>query len=236
MKENALSRRAFMRNVLGYGALVTAGIPVIPCLCAAMGRRDYPQGMQTVVGDVRINGMPVAVGAPVRSGDVVTTGPPPAHAIFVMGRDAFLIRENTRIEVETLSDTAENKVAHVLRIVRGKMLSVFGKGNKYIVTPTAVAGIRGTGMYTEADPGITYICTCYGTTEIEARAVPGLKKRFRARHHEHPIYIYGAGNGDRVMIPAPMKNHRDSELILLASLVGRVPPFARKSPRTGNKY
>ncbi len=50
------------------------------------------------------------------------------------------------------------------------MLSVFGKGRTRVETKTAVLGVRGTGVYIEAEPERTYICVCYGKIELTARA------------------------------------------------------------------
>ena len=43
-------------------------------------------------------------------------------------------------------------------------------------------------------------------------------------HHDAPRFIYPAGR-PRIIERAPVINHKDEELILLESLVGRVPPF-----------
>jgi hypothetical protein len=117
-----------------------------------------------------------------------------------------------------------------LRVVTGAVLSVFATGErKTIRTPTATIGIRGTGVYVEIEPDRTYVCTCYGTADIEATADP---QRYRetvtTRHHDEPRYVYATG--DAMMAKAAVLNHTDDELRLLESLVGRTPPFG---PRTG---
>ena len=51
----------------------------------------------------------------------------------------------------------------------GKLLSVHARGsNVQMSTVVATIGIRGTGVYLEADPEQTYVCTCYGVTDISA--------------------------------------------------------------------
>lgn len=194
----------------------------------AMGKKDFPQGLNEIKGDVRINGIPAQVGSVVKPGDTVTTGPLESRAIFVVGQDAYLLRENTQVEISASSAELKEQVADLLRVVRGKMLAVFGKGGRRIETPTAIAGVRGTGMYTEAEPERTYICTCYGVFDIYPASRPELGEHLVARHHEYPRYIYASGDTRKIISPAPMINHTDAELILLESLVGRKPPFAQK--------
>ena len=53
---------------------------------------------------------------------------------------------------------ATNVVTNALRLLTGKMLAVFGPNNpQRIATATATIGIRGTGVYAEADPDT---CDC----------------------------------------------------------------------------
>ena len=97
-------------------------------------------------------------------------------------------------------------------------------------TPTATVGIRGTGLYVQIeDPQRTYVCTCYGTVELEALADPDrYRETVTTRHHDEPRWI--SAGGDAVMVKAPVINHTDDELRMLEQLVGRTPPFG---PRQG---
>ncbi len=194
----------------------------------AMGGRDFPQGIREMKGDVRINGKIAETGSVVNIGDTVSTGPPESYAVFVVGQDAYLLRENTEVSVNTSSPDLKEKTADLLLLAKGKMLSVFGKGNKRIETPTAIAGVRGTGMYTEIEKDRSYICTCYGEFSIRPKADPSKEEILTAKHHEHPRYIYASGDLHKIMPKAPMRNHTDAELTMLEALVGRKPPFAKK--------
>ncbi|MGE0083250.1 MAG: hypothetical protein AB7S75_02385 [Desulfococcaceae bacterium] len=226
MSHNIIDRRSFIRSLPFFGLM---GMTDPLCLirnALAMGSKDFPQGFNEIKGDVRLNGIPAQVGAVVKYGDTVTTGQPESRAVFVVGQDAYLLRENTHVEIR--SADMKEQTADFLRVVRGKMLAVFGKGNKRIEMPTAIAGIRGTGMYTEAEPERTYICTCYGVFDIHPVNKPEQGEHLIARHHEYPRYIYASGDTQKIISPAPMINHTDAELILLESLVGRKPPFATR--------
>ncbi len=233
MSPSLIDRRSFIRCLPFFGLM---GLTDPLCLirsALAMGSKDFPQGFSEIKGNVRINGIPAQIGAVVKPGDTVTTGPPESRAIFVAGQDAYLLRENTRLEISAAD--MPSQAAALLRVVRGKMLAVFGKGGRRIETPTAIAGVRGTGMYTEAEPERTYICTCYGVFDIYPANRPELGEHLVARHHEYPRYIYASGDTQKIISPAPMISHTDAELILLESLVGRKPPFAQKefSPYQG---
>ncbi len=229
MKTNDIDtcRRQFMMTVLSGGALGLTGLPGLARAVYAMGAFSYPQGMQKVQGDVKINGITAQVGSQVAPGDVVTTGPA-SLAIFVVNKSVYLVRDNTRVDLSSeTSEEFKEKVVNVLRMARGKMLSVFGRGKRNIVTPTAVAGIRGSGVYVEVETERTYICTCYGIADIEAKAAPGLKETVKTRYHDAPRYVYG-GRSKQLIVKAPVKNHTDAELIMLEELVWRKPPFAEE--------
>jgi hypothetical protein len=120
-------------------------------------------------------------------------------------------------------------VAELLRLTTGALLSVFGKTPKPRVLQgvTATVGIRGTGLYLEAEPQRTYVCLCYGAADIAARDDASVKEQAVSRHHDTPRYVYAAGAGEtRRIQPAPFKNHDDLELMLIETLVGRTTPFS----------
>ena len=176
--------------------------------------------MVEVTGEVLINGRPARVGAAVKPGDSVATARG-ASAVFVLGRDAFLLRENS--DLYTAGDSA---LAGSLRLLTGKLLSVFGRGSRNIVTSTATLGIRGTGIYIEAEAERTYVCTCYGRVDLQASNMPEARETVQTTHHDAPRYVYAHGEMPIKMIePAPVINHTDAELIMLEALVGRKPPF-----------
>jgi hypothetical protein len=198
-------------------ALLAAGTGLSGALRTALARADVEQGMRRVEGDVRINGRPATPGTPVRAGDVVTTGKV-ALAVFVIGQDAFLMRQRSRAQF-----AGRDLVLSLLRLTTGRLLSVFGHGEeRRLITPTATIGIRGTGGYLEAQRRRTYFCLCYGTAEV-APSGSAMRETYSTTHHESPKYIYGDGR-KTAMAPAAVVNHTDDELIMLEALVGRTPP------------
>ena len=208
----------------GSAALLGSGgiLGLIGKALAASGG-TLAQGIYRHSGNVTINGKPAAPGMTVQPGDTLVTGAA-SEVVYVIGQDAFLQRADSRI---SFGDSA---AAGVLRVISGKLLSVFGKGERTIVTPTATMGIRGTGCYIEAEPERVYFCLCYGEANLVPTAAPAEQELIRTTHHDHPLYIHNDMKMPKMMVPADVINHTDAELTLLESLVGRVPPFAGGKP------
>ena len=203
-------------------AVPSVGLGVaLAAVRSALAQGAQPPGIYRTDGVVRLNGVPARPGMLVRAGDIVETGAR-AQTVFVAGSDAFLLRAGTRLET-----SGREAFIGVLRIVTGKVLSVFGPGERRIETATATVGIRGTGIYVESEPERTYVCTCYGVADLQPRNEPGLRETVSTKHHEQPRYIYSghAMPVDKMMEKAPVVNHTDAELVLLESLLGRKPPF-----------
>ena len=194
------------------GALPLTGIAAV----SANGAKPGGQGLYRVSGNVLVNGKPAKEGTLIRPGDTVVTGPG-SEAVFVVGQDAYRQRGNSTVAL--LGDTIKGG----LRVLSGGLLSVFAKGERQIVTPSATIGIRGTGCYIEASPERVYFCLCYGSAEVVPSAAPHQAETYSTRHHDHPLYLLP--DGRRSMVPAGVANHGDAELVELESLVGRTPPF-----------
>lgn len=233
-----MERRDFLKRMLALGAAGTLAGGLLAGKVLAMGRAGSPaEGVRKVQGSVLVNGSPAAVDSIVFPGDVITTGSA-SLGVFVIGKDVFLVRENSRIELggeHAGSPSGAGKVVTSLRVAAGKVLSVFGASGKRIETITAVAGTRGTGMFVEILSDVTYLCLCYGTADIDARAYPGGRQTVSTRHHEQPIYILPAGM-KQAFLRAPMMDHTDEELIMLEALVGRVPPFGDRPQSLSGGY
>ena len=211
-------RRWLLHAVASLGAV---SLPLAIRRALAMGERPAAPGLYRVEGDVRVNGNTAQGGFLVRPGDVIETGVR-SEAVFIVGRDAYLLRAGSRLET-----AGKEMLIDSLRIVTGKLLSVLGPGARRIETPSATIGIRGTGIYVEAEPDRTYVCTCYGVADLEPRDRPDLRETVTTRHHEQPRYIRTGSTMpvDDMIGKAPVINHTDAELVMLEALVGRRPPF-----------
>jgi len=215
-----ISRRALLR------AIAAGSLAGLLQRALAAGANPATPGLRHLRGNVLINDKPARVGQLVVPGDTVATGPG-AEAIYVIGENAFLQRESSTVRF------GADLAADFMRVVTGKLLSVFGRGDKRIVVSTAVIGIRGTACYIEEEVGRTYFCLCYGGADIVPTSAPQERELIHTTHHDHPMYIHADPAMPKSMVPAEVVNHSDAELTLLEGLVGRVPPFLVTS---GSQY
>jgi hypothetical protein len=194
----------------------------------ALAKDDIRQGVNRLDGTMRINGRPAHAGAEVELGDRVSTGPR-TDAVIVVGRDAFLLRARTTIEVQG----SEGLLKSML-IAAGQVLSVFSQKPVVIKAANASIGIRGTGAYIEVNPGSVYFCLCYGEASVEGPGMAGARL-VRTQHHEEPLLLRDDGGIMRVE-PGPFLNHSDAELVMLEALVGREPPFTKGGTYPATRY
>ena len=214
-------RRAFLIRLLAAGAFAS-GAPA--ALAQVFGRKPERlpagQSIYETLGDVRIDGKAADASTKVTTASRIVTGAG-SQAIFVVGADAFLLRENSDLQFKGVKDGLIDS----MRLLTGAVLSVFGSGAKQVATPDASFGIRGTGLYVAAQGERTYGCTCYGEVLISAADDAKVNERIVSKHHDAPRYIYPKGAAQRI-VPAPFVNHTDVELALIEALVGRTTPFA----------
>ncbi len=176
-------------------------------------------------------------------GDTVQTAKD-SELIFVVNTHAMLLRANSYLVIEAGQTkpqpmeaekknpnkkpeeiTAVSLLISGMRMLAGKLLTVSRNAPMRVSTPTAIIGIRGTGFYVEAEPELTYFCTCYGMTDVTASEDPTSKTSVVSQHHDRPLYVLkGHAQGENIR-SAPFINHTDQELTLIEALVGRTPPF-----------
>lgn len=215
-------RRHLLKS-LAAGALAGLGIHglVRQALAAGSGPQRK-QGIFRLEGEATFNGRKQKVGDVLSLPLTVITGAK-TMLVFVLGADAYLVRSNSHLILDGDDVKAPSRVG-TIKLLAGKLLSVFEKGERRLITPTAIAGIRGTGIYLESEAQRSYVCLCYGSARLGPLAAPQLQETFSTTHHESPRWVYA----DR-MEPAKVANHDDEELILLESLTGRLPPFYYQS-------
>lgn len=234
-------RRRFLQRSLASGFVLAGGSLLAPLVHALGGQvpKELPAGrsIYDVRGTVRVDSKQANRSTRIGTRSTVETGSN-SLVIFRVGQDAHILRENSRIQLASSSDT----FAEGLRLVSGALLSVFGQrpstGKSYTLsTTTATIGIRGTGVYAEAMPDASYVCTCYGVVDINANENPEEFENIRSVHHDAPRYVLANPEGGKLITPAPMKNHTDEELMLVEAIVGRTPPFSSvkgySTPRRG---
>ncbi len=186
-------------------------------------------------GDVLLNGKRLLPEQSIQSGDQLSTGPG-ATLVFVVGKAAFKLRQNTQMAAER--GDSINAVS-ILRLFAGAVASVWGRGERrMVITPTLTAGIRGTGVYTEVsskDRGRSYFCNCYGTVDLTAS---GDSVTSHSEYHQGFWAETEPKNG-RMLTPAGAINHTDEEMEMLARLTGERTAWqikGHKGPRDGRGY
>ena len=217
-------RRRLLLRALAAGALVGGSGWAQADIFGAVPRK-LPAGKSIfeIGGNVRINGVRARRDTVIKPGDVIETDSD-GKLVGVIGTDALIIRANSRVEIGGAAGVARS----FFRLVSGAMLSVFGKRDDLyeVRTPVATIGIRGTGVYAEADADKSYVCLCYGTAALTPLSRPAESKLLTTTHHDAPMFLYRDPVKDRCIEPAPFYNHTDLELMTLEALVGRTVPFA----------
>ncbi len=196
-------RRIFVK---GAAAFLAAGI----WLPAHAQRRSNIVAME---GEVLHNSRPIEKDAVIQTGDIVQTGAN-GLIIFVIGSSSYAMRRNTLLRLDR--GPSINFVS-ALRLLTGGVAAVFGKGQeRRIVTSTLSAGIRGTGIYLEAEPERTYFCNCYGTIDL----VSGSDRLTTITdYHDSYFASLTKPKDGKFIWPTKPRNHTDKELETLARLV-----------------
>ena len=222
-KKNHYNRRELLTFISLFGVMGTISFLLNGC--------NFYRGFREIEGEVLLNGRRVSSeqmkgpeGVSVPSDASISTGAQ-ASAVFVIGRDAFLMRENSWVELNpNLLDRKKNEISG-FNLRSGAILSVFARNKRTLRTLSALIGIRGTGVYIETDSDKTYVCTCYGTSYMQVIDSPEINETVTTLYHDQPRSIFSR---EKRIDHAPVINHSDQELILLERLVGRVPPFVKK--------
>ena len=220
-------RRRTLIQMLAAGVFGTGSAGANLALAQILGSppSKLPPGksIYRISGDVLVNGQKASLETKIAGGATIQTGRD-SELVYAVGESAYIARPNTQIVVET--STAESSVVTGLRLLAGKLLSVFpSRRPVHLQTKVASIGIRGTGVYLESDPEQTYFCTCYGVADVSSLDDPTSKETVAASHHDRPLYIVGNEPAGRKIRSAPFINHTDQELMLIETLVGRQPPF-----------
>ena len=196
-----------------------------PVLSMGKITRELPPGksIYEVIGRVLVDGVPATINTVIGANSIIETGSD-GRLIFAVGKDAFVLRSDSQLILN-----GKNFLIDTLNLVSGKLLSVFGKTTHTATTTIATIGIRGTGVYLETDEEKTYVCTCYGTVDLRANDDVESRESVTTLYHDAPRYIYASGEAGQRIVPAPVINHSDLELVLIEELVGRAPPFGKRS-------
>ena len=222
------ARREYLVKLLTLSALTAMPVGQLHAFWGSTPKKlDDDKSIFSLQGDVRVNGDQADLSTRIQGGDVVSTRDD-SEVVFAVGSDSFILRANSEMEIEGGGFFVDS-----LRMLTGSVLSVFGKRNNQqqltMNASTATIGIRGTGVYMESEPGLTYLCTCYGQVGLYSNQDLNDSELITATHHDAPKYISDRATRGTHIRPAPFKNHTDAELKLLEAIVGREVPFGIES-------
>ncbi|MEP6943849.1 MAG: hypothetical protein ABI981_12975 [Betaproteobacteria bacterium] len=219
-------RRRLLIKALAAGLFSTAvwsGGASAQVLGARPARLQAGKSIYRIEGEVRINGQPATVDTRIAANATIETGKN-SEVVYAVGESAILQRSESHVTLETTAP--DSMIVSGMQLLTGKILSVFASGRPVrMTTKNASIGIRGTGVYMESDPERTYLCTCYGTTDIVAVNDPTSRETVVSSQHDRPLYILAGAQPGQNIRAAPFINHTDQELMLIEALVGRTPPF-----------
>jgi len=215
-----------------FGGGVAGSEALAQLLGSAPSKLPPGRSIYRLSGSVLVDGKPATVDTKIGGRATLETGKG-AELVYAVGQSAFVMRGESRVILEAAQP--DSVILSGLRLLTGRLLSVFAaKRPMQLKAATATIGIRGTGVYMEADPEQTYFCTCYGVADIASTTDPQSQETVAAQHHDRPLYIVKDAPAGKNIREAPFINHTDQELMLIEALVGRTPPFVfPKSDYTG---
>lgn len=219
------------RSVLKLGLMTTAGLTVgAPLLEAIAAKKVMPEGLSvyTMGGNVTVNGAPAKPNTVIDANAVVETAKG-AHIVFVLGDDAFFMREKS---IAKFGTSAELKSG--VQVEKGSLLSSIARrsDDDKVTVQTSTAkvyvGKKSAALYVESKKKSSYICLCYGKAKLSANGAPDDLKRIKSLHHDKPRKVLAEAKKGKFIKHAKLKNHSDKEVGLLDSLNGRRPKFHNK--------
>ena len=216
--------RALAAGLLGAALPSAEAITFFGLFGSRPQRLPAGQSVYGLSGEVLVNDQSASLATPIQAGDTVQTGRN-SEIVFVVDGHSMILRADSKLQIERADNSAASLLIGGLRMLSGKLLSVSRNSSMRVTSSTATIGIRGTGFYVEADPEQTYLCVCYGQTDVQATDDPSSREEITSTHHDHPVYIVKDGNPGNNIRSAPFLNHTDQELALIETLVGRKTPF-----------
>ncbi|MEK7703555.1 MAG: FecR family protein [Myxococcota bacterium] len=161
-----------------------------------------------VEGAVTVDGAPAAVGNAIGETSTIETAADGSAVITLEPGSVVKLRPSTKV---TLGTSERKKLS--VKLALGAIWSFLTPGSSYeVVSPNAVAGVRGTVFYMEAEAaGATYVCACEGKVEMQTPDGKGFKKVVNSPKKNHKGFRF-AQKGKKIKAkPAKRANHTDDE-------------------------
>ena len=173
--------------------------------------------IQSLEGKVWVNGKLADTSTEIHFGDSVMTGGL-SHVTILLDGNVYRIANSSKLTLP------ENRKEITLDMIYGAILAVFRHdAHKTIFTPTAVLGVRGTGLYLSERDEETHLCACYGDIEFADAANPQHQKHIHAEYHQIVVLDHESGE---FSINQKMVGHSDENLHELEKMADRTPPVS----------
>ena len=193
-----------------------------PVAAASPGAKDaaaLARGKVVYIeGAVKIDGAAASIGQELASKALVETGPNAECDIVFNDKNALRVSQNAVASLDfsgIIAQVSLNKggLTSVLR----KLDKVAGQDSFRVVTPTAVAAVRGTSFCVWVDEKSTYVCACNGSVRtIDAKG--GNEQDLSSAHHVARNYVK---SGEAIgLSPAGILHHDDASVESLAAMIG----------------
>ncbi|WP_440902976.1 hypothetical protein ACMZOO_08645 [Catenovulum sp. SX2] len=227
--KTSMVRRQLLKKLIAVAGVGSLSNMAFSQIVYALGKVPKPMGEGESIfrlkGKVRVNGELASEKTIVPANAVIETSEN-SELIFVVGKDAHLLRENSEVILSADAQQLETGA----QLLKGKLMSVFGKregAEKHTTTTTtATIGIRGTAVYAESELDKSYVCTCYGKVDLTASEDATSFEAIRTTHHDSPRFVLANGEKGQLIQPAPMLNHGDDEIMLINAILGLPTPFS----------
>jgi hypothetical protein len=169
-------------------------------------------------GAVKVDGAAATIGQELGAVALVETGPNATCEIVFNGKNALRVGQNAvaSLDFSGIIKQVSLKKGGLTSVLR-KLERVAGKDGFRVVTPTAVAAVRGTSFCIWVDEKSTYVCACNGSV----RTVDGKgsnEQDLSAAHHVARNYVK---SGEAISVsPAGIEHHSDASVESLAARIG----------------
>ncbi len=215
-----LARVALTTTILGAvacepGAQAPAPPPAQP-ESAPVAAPALPERRVLVVrGEVKVDGQAGAQDMPLGEGATVETGEE-GYAVLTLGKGSLVeVRAHSKL---TLGSSARAKTA--VKLVAGMVWSFLPDGASYEVeTANAVAGVRGTVFFVQADATKSYVCACTGAVRVETSDGKTRREVNADAAHAHQAFSI-AKRGQ--LKKAGLKHHTDAQAQALAPILDSI--------------
>jgi hypothetical protein len=174
-----------------------------------------------IEGDVTMNGSPAAVGDEVLPGALIVTAKESVCQVVFNERNIVHMAAGTtlRFDAKAVSKGANLQKGAIAMVLRNLAAAAPGDELRFSIrTSTAVAGVRGTCFFIDAeDENDTYICACNGALHLEGDG--GEFTQNLASSHHREVRVTRSATGISVSA-APLEYHTDGDVEAVAARIG----------------